>query len=84
VPARLHLGNVVAAEREPWLVIYPKPLVGEPAFDVGQLPADALAGDSGIDRVEFARWAYDIDEVDEGGPEGRLTFTRSLAGLAER
>jgi hypothetical protein len=86
-------------------------LVGEPAFDGGHLLADALAGDSAIDRVEqglrrvadglgvaterprdwalvrpveFARWAYEIDEVDEGGPEGRLTLARSLAGLAER
>jgi hypothetical protein len=34
-----------------------------------------------VRAVEFARWAY---EIDEDGPEGRLTFTRSLAGLAER
>jgi streptomycin 6-kinase len=32
-----HLGNVLAAEREPWLVIDPKPLVGERAFDTGHL-----------------------------------------------
>jgi len=32
-----HLGNVLAAEREPWLLIDPKPLVGEPAFDTGHL-----------------------------------------------
>lgn len=31
-----HPGNVLAAEREPWLVIDPKPLVGEPAFDLAQ------------------------------------------------
>jgi len=30
-----HLWNVLAAEREPWLVIDPKPLVGERAFDTG-------------------------------------------------
>jgi streptomycin 6-kinase len=30
-----HLGNVLAAVREPWLLIDPKPLVGEPAFDTG-------------------------------------------------
>ena len=28
-----HLGNILAARREPWLVIDPKPLVGDPAFD---------------------------------------------------
>jgi streptomycin 6-kinase len=32
----LHAGNVLAAEREPWLAIDPKPYVGEPAYDVTQ------------------------------------------------
>jgi streptomycin 6-kinase len=32
----LHAGNVLRAEREPWLVIDPKPFVGDPAFDVVQ------------------------------------------------
>lgn len=32
----LHAGNVLAAEREPWLVIDPKPHVGDPAYDVVQ------------------------------------------------
>lgn len=29
----LHPGNVLAAEREPWLVIDPKPYVGDPTYD---------------------------------------------------
>ncbi len=29
----LHAGNVLAARREPWLVIDPKPFIGDPAFD---------------------------------------------------
>jgi streptomycin 6-kinase len=29
----LHAGNVLAAQREPWLVIDPKPYVGDPAYD---------------------------------------------------
>ncbi|GAA2574754.1 aminoglycoside phosphotransferase family protein [Actinomadura fulvescens] len=33
----LHYGNVLAAEREPWLAIDPKPLAGDPGFDL--LPA---------------------------------------------
>jgi streptomycin 6-kinase len=37
-----HLGNVLAAGREPWLLIDPKPLVGEPAFDGGYLLLDLL------------------------------------------
>ncbi|MFD3743098.1 aminoglycoside phosphotransferase family protein [Nocardia sp. NPDC058633] len=32
-----HLGNIVAAEREPWLLIDPKPCLGEAAFDAGFL-----------------------------------------------
>jgi streptomycin 6-kinase len=30
----VHAGNMLAAEREPWLVIDPKPYAGDPAFDV--------------------------------------------------
>jgi streptomycin 6-kinase len=49
-PARLvnrdaHFGNVLAGEREPWLLIDPKPLVGDPAFDAGYL-IDWLIGDA--------------------------------------
>jgi streptomycin 6-kinase len=32
----LHAGNVLASEREPWLVIDPKPFVGDPAYDATQ------------------------------------------------
>jgi streptomycin 6-kinase len=32
----LHAGNVLRAEREEWLVIDPKPFVGDPAYDVTQ------------------------------------------------
>jgi streptomycin 6-kinase len=32
----LHAGNVLSAAREPWLVIDPKPFVGDPAFDATQ------------------------------------------------
>ena len=32
----LHAGNVLAAEREAWLAIDPKPYVGDPAYDVTQ------------------------------------------------
>lgn len=33
----LHPGNVLAAEREPWLVIDPKPLSGDPAYEVAPM-----------------------------------------------
>jgi streptomycin 6-kinase len=29
----LHAGNVLSAQREPWLVIDPKPFIGDPAFE---------------------------------------------------
>jgi streptomycin 6-kinase len=32
----LHAGNVLAAERERWLVIDPKPYVGDPTYDALQ------------------------------------------------
>lgn len=32
----LHAGNVLAAEREPWLIIDPKPYLGDPTYDVLQ------------------------------------------------
>ena len=32
----LHAGNVLRAAREPWLVIDPKPFIGDPAYDATQ------------------------------------------------
>jgi streptomycin 6-kinase len=32
----LHAENILASDREPWLVIDPKPFVGDPAYDVVQ------------------------------------------------
>jgi len=32
----LHAGNVLRSEREPWLVIDPKPFMGDPAYDATQ------------------------------------------------
>jgi streptomycin 6-kinase len=32
----LHAGNILRAERQPWLVIDPKPFVGDPAYDATQ------------------------------------------------
>ena len=43
-----HLGNVLAARREPWLLIDPKPLAGAPAFDTGHLLRSLLP--PGVDR----------------------------------
>ena len=59
----LHAGNVLAAEREPWLVIDPKPLVGDRAFDAVQhmLNCDARLA---RDPVQLSRRMAELLEVD--------------------
>ena len=47
-----HLGNILAAKREPWLVIDPKPLAGEPAFDAAHLIRSLLSDQIGRREVE--------------------------------
>ncbi|MFC7309473.1 aminoglycoside phosphotransferase family protein [Streptomyces monticola] len=68
----LHFDNILAAEREPWLAIDPKPLAGDPGFDL--MPAlfneltdgfdakevlyrfDLLTEVVGLDRQRAAAW----------------------------
>jgi streptomycin 6-kinase len=38
----LHHYNILAAERQPWLAIDPKGVVGEPAYEVGALMRNQL------------------------------------------
>ena len=67
----LHGDNVLAAEREPWLVIDPKPLIGERefavapivrSFELGHSKRDAvyrldrLTDDLGLDRERARGW----------------------------
>ena len=68
----LHAGNVLAAEREPWLAIDPKPYVGDPTYDALQhllnceerLHADPagltarLAGLLHLDAGRMRRWLF--------------------------
>jgi streptomycin 6-kinase len=68
----LHAGNVLRAEREPWLVIDPKPFVGDPAYDatqhlfncVARLSADPdatigrVADLLGVDRERVRLWTF--------------------------
>ncbi|MCB5178873.1 aminoglycoside phosphotransferase family protein [Streptomyces antimicrobicus] len=49
----LHFDNVLAAGREPWLAIDPKPLAGDPGFDL--LPALRDRFDAGD-----VRWRFDL------------------------
>lgn len=68
----LHAGNVLGSEREPWLVIDPKPFVGDPAYDATQhlfnceerLRSDSegtigrLADLLGVDRERVQLWTF--------------------------
>lgn len=68
----LHAENVLAAQREPWLVVDPKPYVGDPAYDVLQhllndpvrLTADPrgfarhMAGLAGLDADRVITWLF--------------------------
>jgi streptomycin 6-kinase len=68
----LHAGNVLSAQREPWLVIDPKPYLGDPAYDPIQhllncderLAADPvqlahrMADLLGLDRDRVLRWLF--------------------------
>jgi len=48
----LHADNVLAAQREPWLAIDPKPLVGEPEFGVAPIVRSRELGHSRRDVLE--------------------------------
>ena len=68
----LHAGNVLRSEREPWLVIDPKPFVGDPAYDATQhlfncdarLRSDPggtiyrVADLLGVDRERVRLWTF--------------------------
>jgi streptomycin 6-kinase len=54
--------NVLRAQREPWLAIDPKPIVGEPAFDVASLIRDRRWAISGtVIRKRLDLLAVDLD-----------------------
>ena len=68
----LHAGNVLRAQREPWLMIDPKPFVGDAAYDLTQhllnckerLQADApglirrMANLAGVDAERVRMWLF--------------------------
>ena len=60
----LHSGNVLAATREPWLAIDPKPLVGERDFAVAPIVRDAALGFSSVEvrrRLDRLCEAWNLD-----------------------
>jgi streptomycin 6-kinase len=60
----LHAGNVLAAQREPWLVIDPKPYLGDPTYDALQhmLNCDRLT----TDPAGLAHRMADLLDLDPG------------------
>jgi streptomycin 6-kinase len=60
----LHAGNVLRAQREPWLVIDPKPFVGDPAFDATQHLFNCKERVLGDPYTTIRRFA-DLLQVDE-------------------
>jgi len=73
-----HLWNILAAQREPWLLIDPKPLVGEPAFDTGHLLRSLLpdAVDRSLIDGLVTRLAAELD-LDSGRVRA-WAFVRSV------
>jgi streptomycin 6-kinase len=60
----LHYGNVLASDRQPWLVIDPKPLAGDPAFELFQALHnrwDDLVATGNLDQAVRDRFDLMVD-----------------------
>jgi streptomycin 6-kinase len=89
----LHAGNVLSAEREPWLVIDPKPFVGDPTYDALQhllncearLHGDPLAlvrrmsGLLDLDPGRLQRWLFARCVQESPDWEGLADVARQVA-----
>ena len=91
----LHAGNVLQAQRQPWLVIDPKPFVGDPAYDATQhlfncrprlqaQPLDVMGRFADLLQVDGERlrkWVFARGTVDPGTEEDAdfLSFLRAIA-----
>ena len=89
----LHAGNVLAARREPWLAIDPKPYAGDPAYDVLQhllndparLTVDPrgfaarVAGLAGLEADRVTAWLFARCVVEAGNwPYDLVAVARTL------
>lgn len=93
----LHAANVLASERESWLVIDPKPFVGDPCYDAAQhllnctqrMSSDPHATISrfsdllGVDEERVRLWTF-ARAAGEGRHEPNGTKMRLARSLAER
>jgi streptomycin 6-kinase len=91
-----HRQNILAAEREPWLTIDPKPVVAERAFDTAALVRDGpgdpvwrldfLANELGLDRERMRGWAiahtlaWAFEEHEPRVHEPMIEIARRLRG----
>ncbi|PYC81956.1 kinase [Streptomyces tateyamensis] len=81
-----HHGNVMAADRAPWLAIDPQPLVGERAYDLAWLAQDrketltAAPGPQGAARRRLHQLSESV-EVDLDRLRGWTLFRTVAAGL---
>jgi streptomycin 6-kinase len=89
----LHAGNVLAAEREPWLVVDPNPHVGDPTYDALQhllncdarLQADPvgltrrMAGLLDLDADRLLLWLFARCVQESPGWEGLADVARRIA-----
>ena len=91
----LHAGNVLSARRRPWLVIDPKPFVGDPAYDATQhllncpdrMSEDPLgtiaryADLLGVDRDRVRLWMLARLTVAPGDGRGTIRWDTVAARL---
>ncbi len=91
----LHAGNILCSQREPWLVIDPKPFVGDPAYDAtqhllncrGRLRSDAdgtihrIADLLGVDRERVRLWMFVrvAAEPRENWEDGSMALAKAIA-----
>ena len=90
----LHAGNILKAQREPWLVIDPKPFMGDAAYDVTQhllncdarLQQDAaglisrMSDLAGVDRKRVQLWLFArlAAEPREDWNDGSIALARRI------
>lgn len=77
----LHAENVLAAQREPWLMVDPKPYVGDPAYDVLQHVINGAAR-FGREPLALAARMADLLDLDREHVR-RWLFARCVVGAAE-
>ena len=91
----LHAGNVLRAQREPWLVIDPKPFVGDRAYDATQhlmnckermltAPTSTIRRFADLLEVDDGRvrlWMFArvATELDDMSPDDDVALARALS-----